>query len=124
MAPIKNQTAATSSMMQQPMIHQLPYQQMWQQPWSHQAAAMTAPASAFHNNAQWQQPSASASDQNIMDFNYKTAATKMTPMTSQQASPCPYPTCQAILADQNQKQDHMRMFHSIQTLAQAPGANP
>jgi hypothetical protein len=102
-------------------MHQLPYQQMWLQPWLPQAAAMTAPASAIHHNAQWQQPS---SAQNMMDFNHKTAATQMTPMTSQQASPCPYPTCHAILADQNQIQDHMRMFHAIQTLAQGPGANP
>ncbi len=119
MIPLK---AATSAIMQQPMTYNLPYQQMWQQPSQQQATAMTAPASAFYNNAQWGQPS--ASDQNIRDFNYNIAATQMTPMTQQQASPCPYPTCQAILADQNQKQDHMRMFHSIQTLAQAPGAHP
>ena len=119
MIPLK---AATSAIMQQPMTYNLPYQQMWQQPSQQQATAMTAPASAFYNNAQWGQPS--ASDQNIRDFNYNIAATQMTPMTQQQASPCPYPTCLAILADQNQKQDHMRMFHSIQTLAQAPGAHP
>ena len=38
---------------------------------------------------------------------------------------CPYSTCQTILSDQNQAQEHMQKFHSYNNqLALGPGANP
>jgi hypothetical protein len=40
-------------------------------------------------------------------------------------TPCPYPTCQAILFDQHQAQEHIRMYHSAQTsMTTGPGFNP
>ena len=40
------------------------------------------------------------------------------------STPCPYPTCHAVLADFNQIQSHMNQFHTIPTLARGPGAEP
>ena len=38
---------------------------------------------------------------------------------------CPYSTCQTILSDQNQAQEHMHKFHSSNNpLALGPGAIP
>ena len=40
------------------------------------------------------------------------------------ANPCPYPTCQVMLADQNQAIEHMRICHSTNNLLAGPGINP
>ena len=119
--PTTAPTAAASAVMQAPMMQQVPYQPMWQQPWANQAVPMT--------QQQWQQPPANQdyqqppANQDYMGFGHKTAAANMTPITLQRPNPCPYPTCQAILVDQNQSENHMRMFHTIPTMAQGQGTH-
>ena len=45
--------------------------------------------------------------------------------TTENATPCPYPTCPAILTDPHVIQEHIRMFHSqSNNLARQPGTNP
>ena len=52
------------------------------------------------------------------------SAATMNPIQQVKPTPCPYPTCHAVLADFNQTQMHMNQFHTIPTLARGPGAEP
>ena len=105
--PMYNTTGqTTSAAMQAPIIQQMPQQQGLQPPWWNQPIPNIQP--------QWQQPSYG---QDYMGTNHRTAAATIV----QKPSPCPYPTCQAILSDQHQSEDHMRNFHAIQTMAQGTG---
>ena len=52
------------------------------------------------------------------------SAATMNPIQQVKPTPCPYPTCHAVLADFNQTQVHMNQFHTIPTLARGPGAEP
>jgi hypothetical protein len=51
-----------------------------------------------------------------LEHDQNTPTTPIAPVTAAaqptNASPCPYPACQAILPDQHVAQEHMRMFHS------------
>ena len=53
---------------------------------------------------------------------HNSSATTMTPIQHAQPTPCPWPTCNAVLADFNQIQTHMNQFHTIPTLARGSGA--
>ena len=101
---------STAATLQTPMNQHPPYQQMWQQPWQNQLVPNT--------QQQLQQPLAG---QEFMGINHRTAAANMTPIPMQRAIPCPFTSCQAVLGDQNQSEDHMRNFHSIHTMAQGTG---
>ena len=52
------------------------------------------------------------------------SAATMNPIQQVKPTPCPYPTCHAVLADFNQTQMRMNQFHTIPTLARGPGAEP
>ena len=107
---------AAASMSTAPPLHYQP----WAFPWTYSQPMMQAPIQGTNN--QWQQPQAMGQEQ-------KSSAIQLAPISAAAQSatqnPCPYPTCHAILSDQHQAQEHMRMFHALPTtLATVPGVNP
>ena len=100
--------------------------QPWAFPWTYPPSMMQAPIQGANN--QWQQPQAMGNAAKLGQ-EQNSSATQLAPMTaaahSTTPNPCPYPTCHAILSDQHQAQEHMRMFHALPTtLATVPGVNP
>lgn len=119
-AAIPRQAAPAVSMMAAPAFNY--------QPWPFPVHYNPLQAPAQGANMQWQQQQLNGVPPR-MEYEHKSSATQLSPMTS--AVPdtsihdCPYPTCQAVLPDLNQAQEHLRAFHSLPTtLAAGPGINP
>ena len=118
----KQEQAKTSAAVMAPMEQQMSklwQHNPWPNPWPQQStAAVTyqAPMNS-HDNMLFQQ------QQQQLGPIGSSAAT-MTPSQQIKPTPCPYPTCHAVLADFNQTQAHMNQFHTIPTLARGPGAEP
>ena len=118
----KQEQAKTSAAVMAPVEQQMSklwQHNPWPNPWPQQStAAVTyqAPMNS-HDNMLFQQ------QQQQLGPIGSSAAT-MTPSQQIKPTPCPYPTCHAVLADFNQTQAHMNQFHTIPTLARGPGAEP
>ena len=116
----KQEQAKTSAAVMAPMEQQMSklwQHNPWPNPWPQQStAAVTyqAPMNS-HDNMLFQQ------QQQQLGPIGSSAAT-MTPSQQIKPTPCPYPTCHAVLADFNQTQAHMNQFHTIPSLARGPGA--
>lgn len=111
--PALNAAAMSPFPMAQPMAHQQ------YNPWHY----MSPPPMAQIPSLQWQtQPTltANAAKMEMTPSNQQEhVSSSMTPKV------CPYITCQTILSDQNQAQEHMQKFHSTNNiLAPGPGARP
>ena len=113
----KLEQARTSAAVMAPLEEQMP--KLWQHnPWPQQppaAVAYQAPVGLNpQDNILFQQ------QQHQLGAIGSSAA--MTQNQQMKPTPCPYPTCHAVLADFNQTQAHMNQFHTIPTLARGPGA--
>ena len=114
----KQEQTRSSAVMMTPMEQQM--SKLWQQnPWPQHPPPVTAYQTPMNSqdNISFQQ------HQHHLGPNGVSAAT-MHPNQQVKPTPCPYPTCHAVLADFNQTQFHMNQFHAIPTLARGPGAEP
>ena len=112
-------TPVAASMTTAPQFHP------WQFPWTYPHTNWMQQPPMQGNNIQWQQPQ----QPQPMEQEQKSAAIQANPMSAatqpSSQTPCPYPTCQAILFDPHQAQEHIRMCHSAQTsMTTGPGFNP
>lgn len=113
----KLEQARTSAAAMAPLEEQMP--KLWQHnPWPQQQSAAVAYQAPLNHqdNILFQQ------QQHQLGAIGSSAA--MTQNQQIKPTPCPYPTCHAVLADFNQTQAHMNQFHTIPTLARGPGAQP
>ena len=114
----KQEQTRSSAAMMTPMEQQM--SKLWQQnPWPQHPP----PATAYQTPMNSQDNILFQQQQHHLGPIGASAAT-MHPNQQVKPTPCPYPTCHAVLADFNQTQFHMNQFHAIPTLARGPGAEP
>ena len=114
----KQEQAKASAAVMAPMEQQI--SKLWQHnPWPQQVSTAAAYQTPIHSpdNILFQQ-------QQHQLGPIGASAANITQNQQIKATPCPYPTCHAVLADFNQTQAHMNQFHTIPTLARGPGAEP
>ena len=114
----KQEQARASAAVMAPMEQQM--SKLWQHnPWPQQPPPAVAYQAPVHSqdNILFQQ-------QQHQLGPIGAAAANITQNQQIKATPCPYPTCHAVLADFNQTQAHMNQFHTIPTLARGPGGEP
>lgn len=98
------------------------YQPIWQHnSWPHNVNYQVPPPQDSHQLAQQSQATIVPGAQ---DLQHTTAATSRIINQQPRPTPCPYPTCQAILSDFNQTQAHMNQYHTFPILARGPGTEP
>ena len=114
----KQEQAKASAAAMAPMEQQI--SKLWQHnPWPQQLPTAAAYQAPIHSpdNILFQQ-------QQHQLGPIGASAANITQNQQIKATPCPYPTCHAVLADFNQTQAHMNQFHTIPTLARGPGGEP
>ena len=112
----KQEQARASAALMSPMEQQM--SKLWQHnPWPQQSSAAVAYQAPLNpqDNMMFQQ-------QQHQLGPIGTSAATMNQNQQMKPTPCPYPTCHAVLADFNQTQAHMNQFHTIPSLARGPGA--
>ena len=116
----KQEQARASAALMSPMEQQM--SKLWQHnPWPQQSSAAVAyqPPLNPQDNMMFQQQQ---HQQQHQLGPIGTSAATMNQNQQMKPTPCPYPTCHAVLADFNQTQTHMNQFHTIPSLARGPGA--
>ena len=101
-----------------------PIQQQPMTPWPPWPGYQPNPAHFIQNhNGPFQQQQVQVDNAGQMDMprNYNTI--RQENVSSAATIPCPYPTCNVILSDQNQALEHIRSFHSINNSLAGPGMN-
>ena len=133
----KQEQPKTASIITSPLEQHMA--KLWQQnPWTPQTAAVNyqtqTPLSAQDNLLFQQeqnqlgpigtnmQSQRGQTGPNMQNFQHHSSATLGIQNQHTQPTPCPYPTCHAVLADFNQVQVHMNQFHTLPKLAGGPGA--
>ena len=93
-------------------------------PWPPWPGYQPSPAHFIQNhNGPFQQQQVQVDSAEQMDIprNYNTIRQEQ--VSSAATIPCPYPTCNIMLSDQNQAMEHIRSFHSINNSLARPGMN-
>ena len=123
---------AAANMPPTPPMQYQPWQPWTVNPWTVAPPAVQQQQPIQGAINQWQQPQTGQDVQALINAARVEHDRKPTATTQATASangttptPCPYPTCHAILSDQYIAQEHMRMFHNQpSSMAAGPGFTP
>jgi hypothetical protein len=123
---------AAANMPPTPPMQYQPWQPWTVNPWTVAPPAVQQQQPIQGAINQWQQPQTGQDVQALINAARVEHDRKVTATTQATASangttpsPCPYPTCHAILSDQYIAQEHMRMFHNQpSSMAAGPGFTP
>ena len=123
MEETKTKTFQTSSVVgMNPYYTGYPLQPQPMMPWPPWPGYQHSPMHNIHNQNGPVQLQNNTGRMETIPRNYN--AMHQENVASIMANPCPYPTCQTILTDQNQAIEHMRICHSANNSLAGPGINP